>query len=165
VNHLNVRVATPADADHIKRLALDNNMFEPEEMGDFDEMLAGFFDGSLDGHHWVVAEAGDVSPIVGAAYFAQEPFSDRMWNLYFIATAPGEHGAGAGTRLVEHAETHLRQLGETSARTLIVDTSSTDDYTQARGFYARRGFVEEARVREFYGPGDHKVTFWKSLTD
>lgn len=32
-------------------------------------------------------------------------------------------------------------------------------------FYTRRGFVEEARIRDFYGPGDHRVTFWKDLTD
>ena len=54
-------------------------------------------------------------------------------------------------------------LGEKEARTLIVDTSSLDEYQQARAFYAARGFVEEARVRDFYGPSDHKVTFWKRL--
>ena len=46
---------------------------------------------------------------------------------------------------------------------LIVETSSTDDYQAARRFYAREGFDQEARIREFYGPGDDKVMFWKSL--
>lgn len=45
---VNVRPAVRADAENIKNLALDNQMFAPEEMGAFDEMLAGFFDGSLD---------------------------------------------------------------------------------------------------------------------
>ncbi len=158
------RVARPADADQIKRLALDNNMFQPEEMGDFDEMLAGFFDGTLDDHHWIVADtASGTSTIAGAAYFAPEPFSDRMWNLYFIATSPAHQGTGAGTMLVQQVERRLIELGEKEARTLIVDTSSLDEYQQARAFYAARGFVEEARVRDFYGPGDHKVTFWKRL--
>lgn len=166
MTNLDVRAATPADADQIKQLALDNNMFEPDEMGDFDAMLAGFFDGSLDDHHWIVAEHDSGSGrIAAAAYYAPEPFSDRMWNLYFIATAPDQHGTGAGTTLVEHVESRLRALGEESARTLIVDTSSLGDYEQARTFYGRRGFVEEARIRDFYGPGDHKVTFWKALTD
>lgn len=86
MNNINVRAATQADTDHIKQLALDNHMFEPDEMGDFDEMLQGFFAGTLDGHQWIVADRGDT--IAAAAYFAPEPFSDRMWNLYFIATAP-----------------------------------------------------------------------------
>ena len=33
-------------------------------------------------------------------------------------------------------------MGEGLARTLIVDTSSLDDYESSRAFYARRGFVE-----------------------
>ncbi|MEM8926249.1 MAG: GNAT family N-acetyltransferase [Actinomycetota bacterium] len=156
-----VRTATAADAGHIKRLALDNNMFQPDEMGDFDEMLAGFFDGSLDNHHWLVATASEV--VVAAAYYAPEPFADRMWNLYFIATAPDQHGSGAGTALIDAVETDLSDRGPDVARTLIVDTSSVDDYESARAFYHRRGFVEEARVRDFYGPGDDKVTFWKRL--
>ena len=162
----NVRTAAPADTDTIKGLALDNHMFEPEEMGDFDEMLGGFFAGELDDHHWIVAVTDDgTDRIAAAAYYAPEPFSDRMWNLYFIATAPDGHGRGAGTILIEHLERQLRTLGEAHARTLIVDTSSLGDYDQARAFYAARGFVEEARIRDFYGPGDDKVTFWKRLID
>ena len=70
-----------------------------------------------------------------------------------------------GTALMSHVEAALRNLGDAVARTLIVDTSSLDDYDQARAFYEARGFVEEARIRDFYGPGDHKVTFWKLLAD
>ncbi len=155
----------PADTNTIKQLALDNNMFEPDEMGDFDEMLAGFFSQILDDHYWVVAEAEGSGDIAAAAYFAPEPFADRMWNLYFIASVPNQHGSGAGTVLIEYLEAQLREWGEETARTLIVDTSSLDDYEGARAFYSKRGFVEEARIRDFYGPGDHKVTFWKKLAN
>ena len=47
---------------------------------------------------------------------------------------------------------------------LIVETSSTAQYIGARRFYQARGFIEEARIRDFYGPGDDKVVFWKALT-
>jgi ribosomal protein S18 acetylase RimI-like enzyme len=46
---------------------------------------------------------------------------------------------------------------------LIVETSSVGRYDQARHFYRKHGFVEEARVRDYYGHGDDKVVFWKSL--
>lgn len=165
MTNLTVRAATLADADHIKQLALDNHMFEPDEMGDFDEMLTGFFDGTLEDHHWIVAADAKSGAVAAAAYYAPEPFANRMWNLYFIATGPEQHGSGAGTMLMERVEEHLRHLGDEAARTLIVDTSSVGDYEQARAFYRRRGFVEEARLRDFYGPGDDKVTFWKRLSD
>lgn len=51
------------------------------------------------------------------------------------------------------------------ARVLIIETSSTDQYAATRGFYRHHGFDQEAVIREFYGPNDHKVTFWKSLVD
>ena len=63
----------------------------------------------------------------------------------------------------QQIEIDLRSAGPDVARTLIVDTSSTDDYADSRAFYARRGFVEEARIRDYYGPDEHRVVFWKSL--
>ena len=163
LNTFNVRAATPAQNQQIKQLALDNNMFGTDEIDVFDEMLAGFHDGSLEGHRWLIATDSEDGAIIAAANYAPEPFSDRMWNLYFIATAPEKHGSWAGTALIEHIEAELKSSGEDVACTLIVETSSLDDYAQARGFYERRSFVEEARIREFYGPGDNKVTFWKTL--
>lgn len=38
-----IRDATPADVDRIKHLAIVNEMFAPEEVTFFDEILAGFF--------------------------------------------------------------------------------------------------------------------------
>ena len=109
--NINTRVAEPADVERIKELALINNMFEPEEMGAFDEMLAGFFDGSLEGHQWIVATSDDQpNQIAAAAYYAPEPFSDRMWNLYFIATDPDQHGSGSGTTLIRQSSRTCERL-------------------------------------------------------
>ena len=33
-----------------------------------------------------------------------------------------------------------------------------------RGFYQRMGFAEEARLPDFYGPGDGKVIYVKALS-
>ncbi|MGL5929972.1 MAG: GNAT family N-acetyltransferase [Dermatophilaceae bacterium] len=160
---ISVRPARPTDRDVVLRLALDNRMFAPDEL---DGLGAAFDDAGADGadeHRWVVAEDG--GDMVGAAYWAPEPFADRVWNLYFIATAPDHHGRGAGSALVEHVESTLRALGREQVRVLLVDTSSTDQYDGARRFYTGRGFVEEARIREFYGEGDDKVTFWKRVDE
>ena len=166
MTQLSLRAAVPDDAPQIHRIALDNGMFEPDEMGLFDEMLGGFFSGDLEDHYWLVAEDGEGSgTIAAAAYFAPEPFSDRLWNLYFIATAPAQQSSGAGTQLIEAVEGRLSAMGSSKARVLLVDTSSLGEYDQARAFYSARGFVEEARIRDFYGPGDDKVTFWKQIAE
>ncbi|MEM6295178.1 MAG: N-acetyltransferase [Myxococcota bacterium] len=157
-----IRRPKPDDVDAIKRLAIAAKMFDEESVGFFDDILAGFFDGTAQGHAWLVVPGFDGELLAGA-YYAPEPFADRMWNLYFLAVDPKAQGQGLGQRLIEHVETTLRGHGEDVARTLIVETSSTDQYADTRAFYARRGFVEEARIRQYYGPEDDKVVFWKQL--
>ena len=113
--------------------------------------------------HWLVLESGNA--IAAAAYYAPEPFADRMWNLYFIAVSPDHRRHGYGKTLIHFVEDTLRGRGSDVARTLIIHTSSTDAYAGSRAFYASIGYVEEARIRQFYGPTDDQVVFWKSLVE
>ena len=161
--HPTVRPALKGDVAQIGHLAVTNAMFATEDMAGFDDMLTGYIDGSLHQHQWIVAEdsAGGIS---GAAYVAPEPFGDRVWNLYFLAVNPARHRAGIGHALVAYIEESLRGAGEQIARVLIVETSGTDAYQTARRFYEREGFDREANIREFYGPDDDKIVFWKRLS-
>ena len=110
----------------------------------------------------LVSESDD-GTVNGAAYYVPEPFADRMWNLCFIAVSPTWQGSGIGGELVQRLESNLLQRGPEHAQSLIVETSSTDQYARTREFYPKQGFVEEARIRQFYGPDDDKVVFWKLL--
>ena len=83
------------------------------------------------------------------------------WNLQFIAVNPVSQAAGTGSGLLAGIE---HSLADRKARLLIVETSSLDDYEAARAFYAKRGFEEEARIREFYSAGQDKIVFRKMLT-
>jgi len=97
----------------------------------------------------------------GVAYVAAEPFSDRCFNLHFLAVEPERHGRGIGSRLVAEVEQRLVSLGPGLARVLLIETSSTPQYEATRAFYSARGYTHEATVRDFYGPSDHKIVFWK----
>ncbi len=158
-----IRPADRDDESAVADLAVVNEMFAPDELGDFTQMFRGAVDGDLAGHQWFVATTPE-DGVVGAAYVAPEPFADRVWNLYFLAVRPADHGRGTGTDLVAYVESLLREAGEATARVLVVETSSTGQYAATRAFYLARGFDEEARIREYYGPGDDKVVFWKKLT-
>ena len=158
-----IRPARAGDIDSIKQIAVDTHMFGPDDVGFFDEMINGFLDGTLNDNHWLVVEHR--SRVVAAAYYAPEPFADRMWNLYFISVAPDHQGHGTGGRLLDHVEQQLRASGGDIARVLVVETSSTDQYARTRDFYLQHGYDEEARIRQFYGPHDDKVVFWKSLVE
>jgi ribosomal protein S18 acetylase RimI-like enzyme len=96
--------------------------------------------------------------LVGYACWGPAPATDRTWDLYWIAVDSTLQGVGIGTILLEEIE---RRLSGQHARMLIAETSSRSDYAATRGFYSRRGYVEAARLRDFYEPGDDRIIFVK----
>lgn len=156
-----IRAVERDDIEPIKRLAIDNQMFGADEVGFFDDVISGHLDGTLPDDRWFLADTQ--GRLTGAAYVAPEPFGHLVWNLYFIATQASDHGRGIGSLLISAVEQHLEHLGAEQALVLIVETSATDQYTGARRFYDARGFDRESTIRDYYGPGDAKVTYWKAM--
>ena len=156
MNHLiSFRPAERRDIDAIGRLADDADLFPPDLLGD---MMSPWFQGSADDAWYVAADAGDEP--VGFAFCELERLTAGTWNMLALAMHSRLRGRGLGAALVAHAETALRGAG---ARLLIVETLGTPAFEATRRFYRRVGYVEEARIRDFYEPGGDKVVFWKTL--
>lgn len=153
-----IRAVTGSDSSKVREIAIVTGLFDEESWPEVQEIMSASIDDEDSEHVWIVLES-DVG-VIGAAYYAPEPFAYRMWNLYFLGVMPGNQGAGAGRELVAHVESVLRARGE---RVLIIETSGMETFTATRAFYRRNGYDEEARIRDFYGPGDDKIVFWKAL--
>ena len=65
-----------------------------------------------------------------------------------------------GAALLAHVEAQLSAAGE---RILLVETSGLPEFARTRRFYAKLGYQEEARIREFYQAGEDKIVFRKAL--
>lgn len=111
-----------------------------------DYEFAGAFDGEL---------------LVGYACFGPTPATDGTYDLYWLAVEAAAQGRGVGRALVREVE---RTLGARGGRLLVVETSSRPDYSGTRQFYARSGYVEAARVRDFYAPSDDRILLTTRLT-
>jgi ribosomal protein S18 acetylase RimI-like enzyme len=149
-----------ADRAALLDLQIAAGMFTADDIAP----IAGILDTCLSGdngpdHRWVVfdGEAG----FRGAAYYASEVVSDRVWNLLMIAVLPQAQGQGIGEQLISHIAAELQAEGQ---RILIIETSSTDQFDKTRDFYVRLGFAEEGRIRHYYGNDEHKVIFAKALS-
>ena len=153
---MNIRETTQKDIPGLKRV-LDGTGLFPSEMLDY--MVRGFLSEDLSNDVWLTCDFDD-DP-VGFCYAAPEPLTEGTWNMLAIAVLPGVQGNGAGAALVAELESRLHGL---SQRVLIADTSGIAEFERTRGFYRKNGYMQEARIRDFWGPGDDKVVFWKSLT-
>ncbi|MBX2815235.1 MAG: GNAT family N-acetyltransferase [Saprospiraceae bacterium] len=107
---------------------------------------------------WFVCQKNDRA--AGFGFCSPEQFTEGTWNLYAIAVRKNKQGQGIGATLMKYLENTLRKEGQ---RILIVDTSGCAEFERTRKFYLKLGYVHESTIREFWGEGDDKVTFWKKL--
>lgn len=164
-----IRPATPADTAGIVGVAVGSGLFPPEEVGLVEELVTGPAGDAVclvdDGGHddGGDGDGGDQSDGGGVRAVAwAEPVrgTDGTWELTMIAVDRAAQGTGRGSALLREVE---RRVHERGARLLLVLTSGTPELAGARAFYAARGYGEEARVRDYYAPGDDMVLFRLAL--
>jgi GNAT superfamily N-acetyltransferase len=149
---ITIRPACQEDIDAIASIAGATGLFPPEMLGD---MIAGYLDGAK-ADIWLTAIIGDQP--VGFGFCEPERMTSGTWNLLAIGVMPDRQSHGVGARLLRHLETQLAQAGH---RLLLVETIDAPEFSRTRTFYLANGFVEEARIRDFYEAGADKLVFWK----
>lgn len=92
----------------------------------------------------------------GYVCYGPRPLAAAVYDLYWIVVAPERRNAGIGRTLLEKT---VEVLSAKGARMLAAETSGLPAYEAARGFYLKSGFAEEARIKEFYKPGDDLVVY------
>lgn len=149
-----LRPTTPDDIPALQSVLDQTDLFPADMLPD---MLAPALAGKTEAF-WLTCQLDGAA--VGFCYTVPEELTDGTWNMLALAVRPDLQGRGLGAGLVAAAEQHLRNMGQ---RIVIVDTSGTDDFALTRAFYARNGYQQEARIRDFWAAGDDKVIFRKAL--
>jgi GNAT superfamily N-acetyltransferase len=152
---MTIRLTTSSDISALQIVLDKTNLFPPEMLPD---MISPFLSSGPSDEIWLTCEHDGTA--VGFSYARQEKFTEGTWNMLAIAVLPALQGKGLGGAIVKELETRLHREGH---RILIVDTSSADEFELTRTFYRKAGYVEEAKIRDFWAAGYDKITFWKAL--
>lgn len=107
-----------------------------------------------------VVDTDEQDAVVGVAFWQPVEMADRVTDLTMIAIRPSEQGRGRGRALMAEAEAAAKSAGQ---RLMLVQTSGTEQYAGTRHFYTALGYDEEAKVRDYWQPGDDLVVFRKEL--
>jgi len=150
-----LRALQPGDRPRIASLLRSAEVFREDEV----DVALELVDAVLErpdhpDYRFAVAAAGD--EVAGYACWGPTPCTLGTFDLYWIAASPAYQGKGVGRLLLSHAEADMAARG---ARICVIETSSLPRYSPARDFYLRMGYREEARLTEFYAPGDDKIVF------
>ena len=151
---------TAEDMARVRSLVAATDMFNDAEI----EVAASLVSerlakGAASGCNFIFAERG--SEVVGFACYGPIAGTQDSFDLYWIAVAPSEQRRGLGAELYARAEAEMEAA---HAKQIYVETSCSDRYAPTRGFYQRLGFADQARLPDFYAPGDGKVIYVKTLS-
>ncbi|HXK61109.1 MAG TPA: GNAT family N-acetyltransferase [Acidobacteriota bacterium] len=147
------------DVDEIRALVTATGFFSEEEVRIAVELVQEALDLGIDsGYHLVIAEDG--GRVLGYTCYGPIPGTDSSYDLYWIAVHPDAQGRGLGKTLLKKTEEYIRNAG---GQRVYIETSSRSQYERTRCFYLSCGYNEEARLADFYRPGDSKVIYRKKL--
>jgi GNAT superfamily N-acetyltransferase len=148
-----------SDQDIVRDIIISSGFFSKEEIDVAVELVQERLNkGVSSGYYFLFADRGE--EVIGYSCFGPIPCTTESYDIYWIAVQDVLRGSGLGREILERAEARIRGLG---GKRIYVETSSRDQYKPTRSFYMRCGYREEATLRDFYSPGDHKLIFLKVL--
>jgi ribosomal protein S18 acetylase RimI-like enzyme len=156
-----VRDLKATDVPDLVRILEETGAFTDDEVGVAVELL-GIVLNDHTQQDYQVAVAEDNGQVAGYILYGPVPLTVGNYDIYWIATDPAVQGKGLGRQLMAHAETQAQQHG---ARIVCLETSSQGGYERTRRFYDQTGYIEESRIRDFYKPGDDRLTYVKRFSD
>jgi ribosomal protein S18 acetylase RimI-like enzyme len=154
-----MRDLLPGDLPHLERILRATGAFTGEEVACAMELLAIVLTDPRQQDYLVTVADGEAD-VQGYILYGPTPLACGNVTIYWIAVAPEAQGQGIGRQLMTHVEQYARRL---QGRLICLETSSQGGYERIRKFYRCAGYREEARLRDFYRPGDDRLTFIKRL--
>jgi ribosomal protein S18 acetylase RimI-like enzyme len=154
-----IRWCRPSDRQVVLSFLAETGFFRPDEMAIAREVLDKSLAEGPQGHYQsFVATVSHEA--VGWICFGPTPCTVGSFDIYWMGVAAAWQGRGIGRALAVFAEEAIAARG---GRLIVIETSSREVYLPTRRFYEALGCREVARVPDFYGPGDHRVIFTKTL--
>lgn len=150
----------PSDVAALADMAMKTGFFYDHEVVVAAELLTERLEkGRASGYEFVLAEVAGA--VAGYTCFGEIPCTTGSYDLYWIVVARDKQGCGIGRALVQETERKVAELG---GRKIYIETSSRPQYEPTRGFYLATGYEQVAFLPEFYGTGDGKLIYVRSLS-
>lgn len=158
-----IRPLVASDHGAVRTILENAGNFTAEEIATAIELVDEWIaDGEESGYlTYVLESTSDPFPIVGYICFGEAPLTDGTYDLYWIAVDTKHHRGGFGKKLVKFAEEEIARRG---GRMLLIETSSQETYGATIKFYEGAGYIIEARIKDYYKPGDDKLIFSKHIS-
>lgn len=157
---MKIRPISENDRQAVLEVIRSTGMFTKEEEQVANEVIDVCLTKPGQQDYVVVVIENEQGAIVGYMCYGPTPMTEGVVDLYWMAVHPGKHRQGYGKALIQWLE---KDVQEKKGRLIVIETSSRDKYATTRNFYQRLGYVGNARIRDFYRPGDDLLIYCKYL--
>lgn len=154
-----IRKPRADDREKLKAIIESTNNFSDEEkkvaMELIDEAL-----GNLNHEYYNIFVYEEEGRIAGYHCTGKRALTDGVYDLYWIVVDPNIQNKGIGKKLLDHAESFVR---EKKGRWILAETSSKDSYNATRNFYMRNNYSIVSQIKDFYKVDDNLIVFGKYI--
>lgn len=148
------------DRQAVREIVTSTAFFSEAEVDVAEELVAEHLaKGEESGYLFVFAESRQ-GTVLGYACYGPTPCTASTFDLYWVAVSESMRGRGLGKSLLAEVESRLKSLG---GGKLIAETSSREQYAPTHRFYLSCGFEQEARIGDYYAPGEDILYFTKKI--
>jgi len=157
---IEIRELFREDRESLRKLLSRITVFDAEDNALAMELVNIFLDDPAQKDYEFFVAADNSGGVIGFICFGPTPLTMGTYDLYWIGVDPAYAGQGLGTSLLKRFESAVSNKG---GRLIVIETSSSQKYTITRRFYLKNGYVVAEAIKDFYQPGEDRVTFIKNL--
>jgi len=155
-----IRELERGDVEPLRRILQATKVFRDEEIEVAVELMEATLEKTEDYIQKTIVD--DTNTVQGFYCVGPTPMTRSTFDLYWIAVNPEYHGKGIGFEMLRDCE---RTVSSMSGALIVVETSSLPMYEGTRQFYLRNNYLEAARIRDYYAPGDDLMIYTKHLQE
>jgi ribosomal protein S18 acetylase RimI-like enzyme len=152
-----IRPMTAQDRPALLDLVNNTPEFNANDRAVAMEVIDDYLADPLDsGYHTLVAIDG--STVAGYICFGLNSMTQATWDVYWLAVGPNMQNKKIGGHLMARAEKEIQAAG---GKLIILEVSSLPINDKTHRFHLSGGYQHLFTIRDFYAPGDDKVTYEK----
>jgi ribosomal protein S18 acetylase RimI-like enzyme len=149
----------PTDPESVRKIIVSTGFFNQEEIEMAVELVVERLEkGISSGYLFLFAERD--GQVLGYSCYGPIAGTAESFDLYWIATDNQFRGQGIGKVLLKETENKIASIGGNG---IFVETASKPQYEPTRLFYEKNKYILEARLKEYYAPGDDKLVYVKRV--
>lgn len=144
----------------VREIVTSTGFFSAAEVDVAEELVAEHLAKGDESGYLFVFAGSQPGQSLGYACYGPTPCTASTFDLYWVAVHESMRGKGLGKLLLAEVEDRLKSLG---GGKLIAETSSRAQYAPTQRFYLSCGFQLEARIGDYYAPGEDILYFTKNI--